>query len=305
MPTVRPHGGGWRELVLVVVTAAILTIALTYPIAFRIGDVGRADTADGRYSLWNVAWVSRTLLVDPLHVFDANIFYPHRGTLAYSESNIATGLLGLPMYWATHNPYATLNFAVLLSVLLTAVGTYYLVRYLVEDRRAAAVSAICFAFCPHLFGHMAEVQALMTLGIPFSMLAFHRVVDRPAAGRGAVLGLVMVAQALFSGYYGVFIVLMVGFAVFAVAWTRGLWSNRRYWLSIATGAFVAVGIVAPFYVPYARIERLGFERTLDDARRFVATWSSYLASSAYAHAWLLQFLPRWSDVNFPGVIATV
>ncbi len=305
VPTVRPYGGGWRELVLVLVTAAILTVALTYPIAFRIGDVGRADTADGQFSLWNVAWVSRTLLTNPLHVFDANIFYPHRGTLAYSESNIATGLLGVPMYWATHNPYATLNFAVLLSVLFTAVGTYYLVRYLVQDRRAAAVSAICFAFCPHLFGHMAEVQALMTLGIPFSMLAFHRVADRPTFGRGAVLGLVMVTQALFSGYYGVFIVLMIGFAVFVIAWTRGLWSIGRYWLSIATGAFVAIGIVAPFYVPYARIERLGFARTLAQAGMFAANWSSYLASSSYAHAWLLQFLPRWTEVNFPGVIATV
>lgn len=294
-----------RELALVLVAAAILTAALTYPMAFRIGDVGRADTADGQFSLWNVAWVSHALLVDPLHVFDANIFYPHRGTLAYSESNIGTGLMGLPMYWATHNPYATLNFAVLLSFLLTAAGTYYLVRYLVEDRRAAAVSAICFAFCPHMFGHMAEVQALMTLGIPFSMLAFHRVADRPTPGRGAALGLAMAAQALCSGYYGVFIVLMVGFAVVAVGWTRGLWRDRRYWLSIAVGAVVAIGIVTPFYIPYARLQRLGFARTLADADQFVANWSSYLASSAYAHAWLLQFLPRWSDVNFPGVVATV
>ena len=32
-----------------------------------------------------VAWVARTLVVDPINVYDANIFYPHRGTLAYSS----------------------------------------------------------------------------------------------------------------------------------------------------------------------------------------------------------------------------
>ena len=299
------QGREWHELAAVTIAAAVLTAVLTYPMAFRMGEVGRADTADGQYSLWNVAWVARTLLVDPLHVFDANMFYPHRGTLAYSESNLATGLIAMPAYWATRNPYATLNFAVLLSFLLTTIGTYYLARYLVDDRRAAAVSAICFAFCPHLFGHMAEVQALMTLGIPVSMLAFHRVADRPTPGRGAALGLAMAVEALFSGYYGVFLVLMVGFAVFAIAWSRRLWRDGGYWLSIATGAAVAIGVIAPFYVPYARVQQLGFERTLVDAGHYVANWSSYLASSAYAHAWLLQFLPQWRDVNFPGVVATV
>jgi hypothetical protein len=296
---------GWREWMLVAIAAAILTVVMTSPIAFRIGEVGRADTADGQYSLWNVAWVARTLLVDPMHVYDANIFYPHRGTLAYSESNLATGFIAIPMYWATHNPYATLNFAVLVSFLLTAIGTYALVRYLLEDRRAAAVSAICFAFCPHLFGHMAEVQALMTLGIPFAMLAFHRVADRPTPGRGTVLGIVMAAEALFSGYYGVFLVLMIGYAVFAVAWMRGLWRSPRYWLSIGTGAIVAIGAITPFYLPYSQIHRLGFARTLTDATHYAANWSSYLASSAFMHVWMLAFLPPWTDVNFPGIIATV
>ena len=87
----RPAGGG-REFAIVLAVAAVLTAALTYPLAFRPGHVGRVDHADGQFSIWNVAWVARTLIVDPLHVYDANIFYPHRGTLAYSEANLGTGL---------------------------------------------------------------------------------------------------------------------------------------------------------------------------------------------------------------------
>ncbi len=301
-----PPAGGWREVAIVLAVAAVLTAALTYPLAFKPGHVGRVNNADGQFSIWNVAWVARTLIVDPLHVYDANIFYPHRGTLAYSEGNLGTGLLAVPAYWVTGNPYAAHNSAVLLSFLLTAIGTYYLVRYLIGDRRAAAISAICFAFCPHLFAHMAQVQALMALGIPFCMLAFHRVADRPTPGRGAVLGLAMAGQALCSGYYGIFVLLMVGFAVFAIAWNRGLWRDRRYWLAIAVGAVVAVVAVAPFFVPYAALQRTtGFKRTIADAGHYSANWSAYLASAAYAHAWLLRWLPRWTEVNFPGVVATV
>ena len=203
----------FRELALVLLGFGVLTVALTSPLAFHLGTVGRVDNGDGQLSIWNVAWVARTLVVDPRHVFDANIFYPHRWTLAYSETNLGAGALAIPVYWATGNPYAAHNFVVLLSFVLSGAGTYYLVRYLVNDRWAATIAAICFACCPYMFGHMPHIQLLMSAGLPLGQLAFHRVADRPSGRRGAVLGLTMATQALFCGYYAVFVMLMVGFSV--------------------------------------------------------------------------------------------
>ena len=227
---------GLEELALVFLAGAVLSAALTYPTAFELGRVGRVDKGDGQLSIWNVAWVARTLAVDPLHVFDANIFYPHRGTLAYSENNLGAGALAVPVYWATRNPYAAHNFVMLLAFVLSAAGMYYLVRYLTHDRRAAAVSAIGFAFCPYVFAHTAHIQLLMTAGLPFTLLAFHRLADRPNAGRGAALGGAMAAQAICCGYYGVFVALMVGFAILVVAASRRLWSSRSFWTAILSGA---------------------------------------------------------------------
>src|SRR2546422_1662220 len=187
-PTHQTYPTLW-EFVAVLAAAAILTVALTYPLAFRMGSIGRINTGDGQFSIWNVAWVARTLIVDPVHVYDANIFYPHRGTLAYSEANLGAGALAVPVYWWTRNPYAAHNFVMLLSFVLSATGTYYLVRYLTRSRRAAVISAICFAYCPFVFAHLPHIQLLMTAGLPFSMLAFHRLADSPTPGRGAALGL--------------------------------------------------------------------------------------------------------------------
>jgi hypothetical protein len=296
------------ELAAVIAVSAILSVAFTYPIAFKLGGSGRVDNGDGQLSIWNVAWVARTLVVDPRHVFDANIFYPHRGTLAYSENNLGAGALAIPSYWLSGgNPYAAHNVVVLLAFMLTATGTYYLVRYLTEDRRAAAVSAICFAFCPYLFAHTAHIQLLMIAGLPFSMLAFHRMADRPTPGRGAVLGASMAAQTLCCGYYGVFVMLMIGFAVLVVAALRRRWTDRGYWSAVAIGAAVALVIVVPLFLPYLSLQRdLGFSRSLNDSRAYSANWSAYLASSSYAHAWLLRFLPPWgTEVIFPGSIALV
>src|SRR5438045_9573518 len=109
---------------------------------------------------------------------------------------------------------------------------YYLARYLTGGRRPASVSAVCFAACPYLFAHPAQIQLLMTAGLPFSMLAFHRLADRPSAGRGVVLGGVMAAQAISCGYYGVFVLLMIGFAVVAVATVRRRGADRHSRLAI-------------------------------------------------------------------------
>ena len=109
-----------RELALVLAGATLLTIVMTWPLAAKMGHLGRVDNGDGQFSIWNVAWVARTLVVDPAHVFDANIFYPHKRTLAYSESNLGAGALAIPVYWATRNPFAALNFVVLLSFVLAA-----------------------------------------------------------------------------------------------------------------------------------------------------------------------------------------
>ena len=293
--------GEGRELALVVLGFSISTVFLTSPLAMHLGSVARLDNADTQFLIWNVAWVARTLILDPLHVFDANIFYPHRGTLAYSEANLGAGVLASPVYWATGNPYAAHNFALLSSFVLSATGTYYLVRYLVGDRRAAAIAGICFAFCPYVFGRIPHIHLLMTAGLPFSMLAFHRLADRPTLGRGAALGLAVAAQALFCGYYAVFVALTVAFAVLVVATTRRRWTDASYWTAVGAAAFVALALALPLFLPYMRLQRAtGFARPLDQARHYSADWRAYLASSAYAHRWMLPMIRHWNEVLFPG-----
>jgi hypothetical protein len=306
MSSERRARGGIRELGLVLLASVLLTAALTYPVAFKLGQVGRVDNGDGKLSIWNVAWVARALTSDPLHVFDANIFYPHRGTLAYSENNLGAGAMAAPVYWLTNNPYAAHNFAMLLAFVLSATGMYYLVRYLTGDRRAAAISAIGFAFCPFVFAHTAHIQLLMTAGLPFTLLAFHRMADAPSPWRGVALGATMAGQAICCGYYGVFVVLMVGFAIPVIAATRRLWTHRPYWTAVALAALVAILLVTPAFLPYLALqEKGGFRRELKDAVQYSANWSDYLASSSYAHAWLLGYLPEWSDVSFPGVVTLI
>lgn len=295
---------GFAEAAAVLAGALVLTTALTYPLVPKIDHVGRLNTDDGRLSIWNVAWVADALIVHPARLYDANIFYPARRALAFSEANIGAGVIAIPAWGLTGNPYLAHNSVVVVAFLLAAAGTYYLVRYLSGSRHAAVVAAVLFTFCPYIFARFAHIQLLMTFGMPFAMLAFHRLVDRPTTGRAAALGLVLFVQALSCAYYGIFAGLMVGLGTLYFALTRGLWRSPGYWLRIALAALLAVGLTAPFFLPYLDVQSEGFSRTIDDARPYSANVGAWLASAAWAHRWWLPWIEGFSEVLFPGFLAT-
>jgi hypothetical protein len=294
------------EVVIVLAAAILITVVMTWPLAIRAGSAGRVDSGDGQFSIWNVAWVARTLVVDPRRLYDANIFYPHRGTLAYSEANLGAGFLAVPVYWASGgNPYLAHNAVVLLAFVLALTGTYSLVRHLTGHRGAAAVAAVAYAFCPYTFSHTAHIQLLMTAGLPYSLLALHRYVERQTVGRVCVLALALAAQALSCGYYGIFAGLLVGFGIVFYAVSRGLWRRWVYWAGAAAAAMLSIAIVLPFFWPFVELQQgSGFARPLADSRRWSAVWRSYLAAGAWAHRWVLPYLKSWGEVLYPGTVAT-
>ncbi len=296
---------GLAEATAVVAAALLLTAALTYPLVPKLDRVGRLNTADGRYAMWNVAWVADALIVHPSRLFDANIFYPARQALAFSEANIGAGVIAIPAWGFSGNPYLAHNTVVLFAFAMGLAGAYYLVRYLTGSRGAAAVGGVLFAFCPFVFARTAHIQLMMTFGLPFSMLALHRLVDRLTPARAVTLGVILWIQALSCAYYGIFAALMVGLGTIVFAVTRGHWRAPRYWLLIALAAAVSIGLTTPFFLPYLEVQQEGFARTLDDARMYSANAGAWLASSAWAHRWWLSWLDGFSEVLFPGALATL
>ena len=282
----------------------LLAIGMTWPMAGKFDRAARLNFGDGEWSLWNVTWVAHALTTRPVDLFQANIFHPDRDTLAYSEANVVTGALGVPFHLASGgNPYATHNGAILTGLVLAFVFAWGLAETLGASVGAAAAFAVAFTYCPYLFARTAHIQLMMTFGLPLALQAFHRLVARPSVARGAWLGASLAIQALACAYFGIFAGLTVGLGTLYYGATRGLWRSTRYWLAIGTGAGISIGLVAPFFLPYIRVQKeLGFTRLIEDAAMYSADWQAWLASSAWAHRWMLPWLERWNEVLFPGFL---
>jgi hypothetical protein len=285
-----------QDWIAAAVAAAVLTIVFTWPLAPQF---------DGRFSVWNVAWVSRALTSRGPQLYDANIFYPYRNTLAFSEPNILAGVIGVPAWLATRDALATNNWVTLCSFVLSFLAMFALASRVAGTKAAATLAATLFAFSAYTLSHLPHIQLLLTFGLPLSLLALHAFVERPGPRAACALGGALFVQALACGYYGIFAALAVAWGLVWFGGATGRWRQWAFWGWAAVAAALAAAAIWPFFAPMLAVRAAGFSRTLDDARLFSADWRAYLASPFLIYEWMLPLLGRWSGVLFPGFLALV
>jgi hypothetical protein len=166
-----------RGLVLTLLILSLyigLAIVVTHPLWLHLADSVPGDIGDPLLNTWILAWDAHALLTDPLHLFDANIFYPLPNTLAYSEHLLSTAILVLPWGLVTGEPVLAYNFGLLLSFPLAGLGMYLLVLRWTGRRGAGLLAGLAFAFAPYRLAAIAHLQLLTVQWFPFSLLALDR-----------------------------------------------------------------------------------------------------------------------------------
>ena len=107
----------------------------------------REEGGDARLIIWTLAWDNHALMDGVRSLFDANIFYPARNALAYSEHLFGISVFTLPIYAATRNPVLAYNIVWLLSYALAALTAHYVAwrhtRPLSAEGPTEAVDPVC------------------------------------------------------------------------------------------------------------------------------------------------------------------
>jgi hypothetical protein len=282
-----------------------LAVAHTWPLALHPGRYSRNDNADTELNEWILAWVEHELPRDPLHLFDANIFYPAKDSLAFSEPLIVPALMGAPLAWAGASPVLVYNVVLILGFALTAFATCVLVEGWTGHPMAGLLAGSLFAFNTHTLTRLAHVQGIHLYGLPLALLAVDRLIRRPSPRGAVALALWVTVLAYTSGYLVVFAAFMLAIALVTRA---GEWLPRARDVlpPLALAGVVAVVAITPLYLPYRRAAReQHMVRTLDVVRDFSATPKGYLASAGRIHfsTWSGRFFKDPVDSFFPGFAA--
>ncbi len=303
--SVRGSGFGvpGSELGIAALFSIVLTVVLTWPQAWHLGSAVAAHH-DPLFSMWRLAWIAHVLPTDPAHLFDANIFYPETGTLAYSDATLLQGLVGAPLLWAGLSPVLVYNLLLFVGFAGSGLAMFVLARSLTGFLAPSLVGAATFLMAPYRIEHFMHLELQWTMWMPLAFWAMHRTFDRPSWRAGALVGVFLWLQVLSCVYYGVFLAIAAGVFAAALVVTRPREAARAVpW--IVLGGVLAAVLSLPYALPYLGVADTVGHRPLETIREYSARPASYLASPPQNWLWGWT-ADRWGSAElrlFPGIVA--
>jgi len=296
----------WSRRTVALAVFILLTVIHTWPLATNPAHLSRNDTGDAMLNEWAIAWVAHQLPRDPFHVFDANIFYPERLTLCYSEAMIVQGILAMPIVALGGSAVLAYNLVLMLGFALTGWAFCLLVQHWTGSWAAGYVSGSLAAFNAHVLVRLAHLQTMHVEFIALFLFALDRLIASRRTRDALLLGAAFALQGLTSVYLLVFSAWTLLFAVLARA---GEWVKKKpvRMAGLLAGAGVtALVLMAPYLLAYQGLHQLtGFERTVVDARLFAGSWVDYLSTGGRLHyaLWSSRYFPQSLSPTFPGFVA--
>jgi hypothetical protein len=299
-------GSPWLRGLLVTLLLAALTVFFTWPMAQGLSSL-IVWHIDPPFSAWRLAWVAHQLFIDPVNLFNTNIFYPEPRTLAYSDAMLLQGLIATPLLKAGMKPLVVMNLMLLAGIVTSGAGMYLLARRLTGHTAAAVLAAMIYSFAPYRADHIMHLELQWAVWIPLTLWAFHRTLSEGRARDGVLTGVFLICQLLSSIYYALFLVASLAIAG---VMTLFLWRSRLtrpVIAGFAVGAVLLVMVAVPYSHPYRENAKELGHRPASEIVLYSATPASYLAVTP-DNAMLGPWTGRWSPSEtrlFPGMIAVL
>jgi hypothetical protein len=200
----------------------IATLIFFWPIITRIDSY--SEGGDAMFNAWTLARDQNCILGNGCPKYtDANIYFPHKDTMLYSETQLSAGLLTIPLRLINDNPIFSFNVWTVTSIFLCGFFMYLLAKYLSRGNEVVSVIAgLIFAFAPFRIAAMFHLQNLSIFYLPLALLLVFKYFD--SKKKTHLVGLFITLVLLFyaSWYNLVFsiaalTVLLAGYWLFRLA----------------------------------------------------------------------------------------
>lgn len=260
------------------VATAMLTASavMLSPFTNLVAFASALHSGDGRVQAWVLAWVGHAL-IDGRPLFDANMFFPARQTLAHTDHMVALGALGAPIWWATENAILEFNVLQLLGPALSAYAMFVLAHTWTRDVAASAVAGVAYGFSTFTLLHNAHLNLTWNLGLPLCVMALERWWMRPTWPNVVRWWIPAVFTALVSWYLALMLGLLLAMQLAWLQVTRrqtGRASTRA--MQLFASGLLAFAVILPMVAPY-----VGRASETGEAAALAADWQSYLVPSEH------------------------
>jgi hypothetical protein len=303
----RPAGklGAFLHELTIVLLFCAFTAVLTWPYVNYLRDAV-VDPGDPYLVAWILWWDYHQTFTDPLNLFHANLFYPLRYTLAFSENCYGLAFPFFPLFALGFRPLTVHAVATFLGFALCGYGAFRLARTLTGSEAVAWVSGIVFAFVPFRFHSLSQLPYLFSPWIPLVFEGLVLFVRDRSRKRAIWLGCAFFMNGLSSVSW--FALTLVPLALCgAILLTRyDLWRDRKFWLRSAMALGLASIALLPFMLPYYIVTKLyGFKRSIEEVKANSAWPIHWLSVESRNKLWSRMgegITEGWRFKLFPGLL---
>ncbi|HEY3158307.1 MAG TPA: hypothetical protein VGJ78_05030 [Vicinamibacterales bacterium] len=290
--------GAWRRALLASLGIGAALVVLLHDQIFHLDWV--PDLGDPLFSIWRIGWVAHRIVTDPLHLFDANIFYPERLTLTLSDPVILPALTIAPLIALGVHPVVAYNILLLSGFWLSGVATYLLVERLTGSARAAFIAGLTYACYSYRFEHYSHLELQMTQWMPLGLLALHLFLATGRRLHALAFGLAGVAQLYSSMYYAAFFLVYATVIGIALLRVHRL-SIRPLARPLALAAVIAAVLAVPITWAFVAAEPMKGARGTYEVEFYSAYPSDYVRANKYSALWSGRLAPPAPERTlFPG-----
>jgi hypothetical protein len=291
-----------RGLPRVTVLFVLLTAFMTWPQALVL-DTHAADHQDVYFNLWRIRWVAHALSTSPADLFNANVFYPEPGVLAFSDAMLVQGVLAAPFVWAGVPPVLVHNLLLLGAIVASAVGAFVLARHITDSAAGGVIAGVIFAFAPYRFEHYMHMELQWTVWSPWAFWALQRTIESGSLRFGLLMGVFIALQTVSSVYYGVFLfVLIAAVGLLQLIPLQGRDLARAVRVLIVGGA-LAVSLSWVYSLPYAAAAARVGTRSSDEVTTFSARPRDYRFATPTNVLYGSMYPGVPERQLFPGIVA--
>jgi hypothetical protein len=159
---------------------------------------------DPYLNLWILGWGMQAVLSNPASlfngtVFNANIFHPATGTLAYSDHLLLQSVVLAPLYALTHDVVLCYNVLLIASLVASALAMHLLVRLVVGSESGAYLAGLAWGFGSYHFSHLIHLQLQSLYFLPLTFFFLHRLISGRRTRDLVLLGVTAALQAVLVG----------------------------------------------------------------------------------------------------------
>jgi hypothetical protein len=293
-----------RELLLILAFVC-LTIIMTWPWTLHIRDAV-PDKGDPYILAWTLWWDFHQTFQDPLHLFNANIFFPYSDTLAFGENDYGIALLFFPLFALGLRPLTVYSIATLAGFALSGYGAFRLARTLSASYGGAWVAGVAFAFVPYRFFKLPHLHYMFAVWIPLVLESLVLFARERSWRRAGWLGCAFLMNALTCITWFILTLIPLGLSGIVLLVQYRCMRDKAFWLRGGLALALASLLLLCFLWPYYRVSRThGFVRNVEETMMYSARLGNFLVVGDQNKLWagLGAGTPSNSETMlFPGFL---